>query len=163
MIRFGKKKKKKDVRVKKKDADYDSLSIEKKDAWLKQLESFFMFLQEFLLRQFLLLIKKMLRLEVSSRLVRLYSHSHSEFFKPPFLITSPLQNRRRIRPRHRLRHNNLRLDIRRALQPGNNHLFRNLARFPLAQSSLLHFQSNLRSIHSRYTHDGHVSPTTVRI
>lgn len=42
-----------------------SLPLKKKDAWLKQLESFFMFLQEFLLRQSLLLIKKMLRLEVS--------------------------------------------------------------------------------------------------
>lgn len=45
-----------------------SLSFyQKKDAWLKQLECFFMFLQEFLLRQFLLLIKKMLRLEVFSK------------------------------------------------------------------------------------------------
>lgn len=45
-----------------------SLSFSKtKDAWLKQLESFFMSLQEFLLRRSLLLIKKMLRLEVSSR------------------------------------------------------------------------------------------------
>lgn len=66
MIRFGKKKKK-DVRVKKRDADYDPLSFEKKDAWLKQLESFSMCLQEFLLRQSLLLIKKMLRLEVFSK------------------------------------------------------------------------------------------------
>lgn len=65
-----------------KDADPDplSLSLKKKDAWLKQLESFSMFLQEFLLRQFSLLIKKMLRLEVFSKLVRL--HSHSEFFNP---------------------------------------------------------------------------------
>lgn len=65
MIRFGKKKKK-DVRVKKRDADYDPLSLsKKKDAWLKRLECFFMSLQEFLLRQSLLLIKKMLRLGVS--------------------------------------------------------------------------------------------------
>lgn len=75
----------------------------------------------------------------------------------------PSKHRRRIRPRHRLRHNNLRLNLRRPLQPGNHHLFRHLARFPLAQSSPLHFQSNPRSIHSRFTHDGHVSPTTVRI
>lgn len=46
-----------------------SLFFKTKDAWLKQLESFSMFLQEFLLRRFLLLIKKMLRLEVFSKLV----------------------------------------------------------------------------------------------
>lgn len=51
---------------KEKDADYDPLSLSL-DAWLKQLESFFMFLQEFLLRRFLLSIKKMLRLEVFSK------------------------------------------------------------------------------------------------
>lgn len=83
--------------------------------------------------------------------------------RTPFLIPSPLKTRRRIRPRHRLRHNNLRLHIRRPLQPRNHHLFRHLARFPLAQSSPLHLQSNLRSLHSRFTHDGHVSPTTLRI
>lgn len=49
---------------KEEDADPDPL---KKDAWLRQLESFSMFLQEFLLRQSLLLIKKMLRLEVFSK------------------------------------------------------------------------------------------------
>lgn len=62
--RFGKKKKK-DVRVKK--MMLTMILSKKKDAWLKQLESFSTFLQEFLLRQFLLLIKKMLRLEVFSK------------------------------------------------------------------------------------------------
>lgn len=51
---------------KEKDADPDPLS-RKKDAWLKQLKSFSMFLQEFLLRQSLLSIKKMQRLEVFSK------------------------------------------------------------------------------------------------
>lgn len=61
------KKKKKDVRVKKRMLTMIFFRSKKKDAWLKQLEYFFMFLQEFLLRQFLLLIKKMLRLEVFSK------------------------------------------------------------------------------------------------
>lgn len=81
--------------------------------------------------------------------------------KNPLSHHLPLKTRRRIRPRHRLRHNNLRLHIRRPLQPGNHHLFRHLARLPLAQSSPLHLQSNLRSLHSGFTHDGHVSPTTL--
>lgn len=85
-IRFGKKKK--DDRVKKRMLTRIlSLSLsKKKDAWLKQLESFSMCLQEFLLRQSLLSIKKMLRLEVFSKLVRL--SSHSEFFNS-FLSLTP--------------------------------------------------------------------------
>lgn len=76
-----------------KDADPDSLSLsKKKDAWLKQLEFFSMSLQEFLLRQSLLSIKKMQRLEVFFKLVRL--SSHSEFFNSFLSLTpssSPLQ------------------------------------------------------------------------
>lgn len=76
---------------KEKDADYDPLSLsQKKDAWLKQLESFSMSLQEFLLRQSLLSIKKMQRLEVFSKLVR--SIFPFRFKRTPFLITSPPQN-----------------------------------------------------------------------
>lgn len=81
--RFGKKKK--DIRVKKRMLTVILLP-EKKDAWLKQLESFFTFLQEFLLRQSLPLIKRMQLLEVFFRLVRLYSHS--EFFNS-FLSLTP--------------------------------------------------------------------------
>lgn len=167
---------KKDVRVKKRDADYDFLSIEKKRCMAEATGVFFYVFAGisattvFTINQenaafgsifqigklYSSIPKKPKRKKKTKRSISNKRNNKTNSF-------SPLKTRRRIRPRHRLRNNNLRLDLRRPLQPGNNHLFRNLARFPLAQSSLLHFQSNPRSIHSRYTHDGHVSPTTVGI
>lgn len=70
MIRFWKEEEEERYSCKEEDADHDPLSLsrsKKKDAWLKRLESFSMSLQEFLLRQSLLLIKKMQRLEVFSK------------------------------------------------------------------------------------------------
>lgn len=165
MIRFGKKKKKKDVRVKKRIADYDPLSLSQKKRCMAEATGVFFYVFAGISATTVFTINQENAAFGSIfQIGKLYSHSKfSNPFKkePPFLITSPLKTRRRIRPRHRLRHNNLRLHIRRPLQPGNHHLFRHLARFPLAQSSPLHFQSNLRSIHSGFTHDGHVSPTTL--